>query len=142
MSNSRKIVFSLTKLNLDLSSIYDHTPICGITYLELCFYNIQQIGEGSLGLVYKARSYEDHKLYAIKKLKTPLLNNNDRSLKLEEIRKHAAIPKHPNCMQFYRAWTENNFLYTQLELCDDDFPLKYYSFFRLTNIKLEKVIRI
>ncbi|XP_044741015.1 membrane-associated tyrosine- and threonine-specific cdc2-inhibitory kinase [Chrysoperla carnea] len=100
----------------NLSIVYD--PTCGKTYFNQCFYDVKTIGQGSFGVVYRVRFREDGQLYAIKKSKSKFYGKNDKRLKLEEVRKHEMIPKHPNCVQLYRSWVEDGFLYLQLELCN------------------------
>ena len=40
-----------------------------------------------------------------------------RKRKLQEVAKHEKLPKHPNCVEFIRAWEEKQHLYIQTELC-------------------------
>uniref|UniRef100_A0A914RJ67 non-specific serine/threonine protein kinase n=1 Tax=Parascaris equorum TaxID=6256 RepID=A0A914RJ67_PAREQ len=39
-------------------------------------------------------------------------------LKLREVQKHELLPKHPNLVEFIRAWEERGRLYIQTELCE------------------------
>ena len=56
-------------------------------------------------------------MYAVKRSRVPFRGTTDRKEKLEEVRKMESLPHHPNCVRFYKAWEENQFLYIQLELC-------------------------
>ena len=41
----------------------------------------------------------------------------DRTLKLEEVRKHEVLPPHSNIVRFYKSWEEGARLYQAFELC-------------------------
>jgi len=87
------------------------------TFFHQCFYVEGNIGSGSFGDVFRVRSKEDGQMYAIKRSRVPFRGTTDRKEKLEEVRKMESLPHHPNCVHFYQAWEENQFLYIQLELC-------------------------
>ena len=87
------------------------------SYLEQCFHVVEKLGEGSFGVVYRARSRDDGEMYAIKISRQPFRGSKDRRLKLAEVEKHQRLPHHPNCIKFYKAWEENQKLYIQTELC-------------------------
>ena len=36
---------------------------------------------------------------------------------MEEVNKHESLSKHPNCVEFHKAWAEKGHLYIQTELC-------------------------
>ena len=76
------------------------------------------MGEGSFGEVYKVRSCDDGRLYAVKKSRQRFRGQWDRRQKLTEVEKHERLPTHPNCVKFYRAWEERECLYIQTELCE------------------------
>lgn len=76
------------------------------------------MGEGSFGEVYKVRSRDDGRLYAVKKSRQRFRGQWDRRQKLTEVEKHERLPSHPNCIRFYRAWEERQYLYIQTELCE------------------------
>lgn len=90
-------------------------------YFEQEFEIISKIGMGSFGEVYKVRSKEDGKLYAVKRSHERFRGESDRRRKLEEVAKHETLPPHPNCVTFYRAWEERQRLYIQTELCKISF---------------------
>ncbi|XP_069694125.1 membrane-associated tyrosine- and threonine-specific cdc2-inhibitory kinase-like isoform X2 [Periplaneta americana] len=87
------------------------------TYFRQNFDDVRPIGEGSFGEVFRVRCKTTGRYYAVKRSKEPFRNEFDRKLKLEEVRKHELMPKHKNCVQFIRAWEEDDYLYIQLELC-------------------------
>lgn len=86
-------------------------------YFEQCFEVIGKIGAGSFGEVFKVRSKEDGKLYAVKKSQEKFRGESDRKRKLEEVAKYEKLPPHSNLVKFYRAWEEQQQLYIQIELC-------------------------
>ncbi|XP_070566515.1 membrane-associated tyrosine- and threonine-specific cdc2-inhibitory kinase-like [Ptychodera flava] len=87
-------------------------------YFDQCFAIESKLGVGSFGEVFKVYSKEDGKFYAIKRSRDRFRGESDRKRKLEEVRKHEDLPKHANCVQFYKAWEEKGHLYIQTELCD------------------------
>ncbi|KXJ09045.1 Membrane-associated tyrosine- and threonine-specific cdc2-inhibitory kinase [Exaiptasia diaphana] len=87
-------------------------------YFKQCFEVICKLGTGSFGEVYKVRSKEDGYLYAIKKSRERFRGDVDRRYKLEEVNKHELLRRHPNCVQFVKAWEERQHLYIQTELCN------------------------
>ena len=87
------------------------------TYFRQAFDVQANIGSGSFGDVFRARCKEDGKMYAVKRSRVPFRGTTDRREKLEEVRKMESLPHHPNCVRFFRAWEERQYLYIQLELC-------------------------
>ncbi|KAG8236841.1 hypothetical protein J437_LFUL017125 [Ladona fulva] len=57
--------------------------------------------------------FSDHKLYW------------GRKRKLKEVERLEKLPRHPNCVQLYRAWEEDGHLFLQIELCE--FSLAKYT---------------
>lgn len=88
------------------------------SYFDQCFEVLEKLGQGSFGEVFKVRSREDGKLYAVKKSRQRFRGKLDRRQKLTEVEKHERLPPHPNCVRFHRAWEERQCLYIQTELCD------------------------
>ncbi|XP_078509005.1 membrane-associated tyrosine- and threonine-specific cdc2-inhibitory kinase [Lissotriton helveticus] len=86
-------------------------------FFDQCFQRICKLGRGSFGEVYKVKSREDGNLYAVKRSLQQFRGELDRQRKLEEVQKHERVGKHPNCVQFVRAWEEKRHLYIQTELC-------------------------
>lgn len=86
-------------------------------FFEQCFLIEGTLGCGSFGKVYKVKSKEDGKYYAVKRSREKFKGNADRIRRLEEVAKHEELPPHPNCVRFYRAWEEKQRLYIQIELC-------------------------
>ncbi|XP_053384462.1 membrane-associated tyrosine- and threonine-specific cdc2-inhibitory kinase-like isoform X2 [Mercenaria mercenaria] len=86
-------------------------------YFNQCFQVISQLGAGSFGEVYKVKSKEDSKFYAVKKSRDRFRGQSDRRRKLEEVAKQEKLPQHPNCVRIYKAWEERQHLYLLVELC-------------------------
>lgn len=78
---------------------------------------LAKIGEGSFGEVFKVRSKEDGRLYAIKKSNQQYRGEFYRQERLEEVRRFEQFSAHEHCITLYRAWEQNDLLYMQLELC-------------------------
>lgn len=71
--------------------------------------------------VFKVRSKEDGRFYAVKKSIEMFRSATDRMEKLNEVQKHEQLPKHTNLVQFVKAWEERGCLYIQTELCKTRF---------------------
>ncbi|KAL4224976.1 Protein kinase [Mactra antiquata] len=86
-------------------------------YFNQCFEVISQLGVGSFGEVFKVKSKEDGKLYAVKKSRDRFRGQSDRRRKLEEVAKQEKLPPHQNCVRIHKAWEERQHLYLLVELC-------------------------
>lgn len=87
------------------------------SYFEQCFDVIARIGEGSFGEVFKVRSREDGRLYAIKRSKKLYRGEVARQECINEVRQHEKFSDNEHCVTLYKAWEQNDLLYMQLELC-------------------------
>lgn len=99
----------------ELSKIYDET--IQSSYFKQCFIIEEKIGSGSFGDVFKVKSREDGKYYAVKVSRERFRGKLDREEKLNEVCKHEQLPDHDHLVKLYRAWEEKNRLYIQTELC-------------------------
>jgi len=106
---------SLTGIPFLASQHYDSTNKA--SYFEQAFAIEEKIGAGCFGTVYKVRSKEDGKLYAVKIARERYRGLSDRKEKLEEVRKHQFLLPHSNCVHFYQSWEDNGRLYQKFELC-------------------------
>lgn len=86
-------------------------------YVDQCFTIEKKLGEGSFGEVFKVRSVEDNSVYAVKRSRGRFRGEADKRRRLEEVNKHESLSKHPNCVEFHKAWAEKGHLYIQTELC-------------------------
>ncbi|XP_041466995.1 membrane-associated tyrosine- and threonine-specific cdc2-inhibitory kinase-like [Lytechinus variegatus] len=89
----------------------------GELYFDQCFRVERRLGAGSFGEVFKVQSKEDGGYYAVKRSRDRFRGESDKRRKLEEVKKHESLSKHPNCVEFYKAWAERGHLYIQTELC-------------------------
>lgn len=87
-------------------------------FFDQCFTKLTRLGTGSFGEVWKVQSKEDGKLYAVKKSRERFRGDFDRKQRLEEVNKNEFIPRHKNCVHFFKAWEELDHLYIQTELCE------------------------
>ncbi|XP_012860977.2 membrane-associated tyrosine- and threonine-specific cdc2-inhibitory kinase [Echinops telfairi] len=87
------------------------------SFFQQCFQQLGHLGRGSFGEVFKVRSKEDGRLYAIKRSMSPFRGPKDRARKLAEVGGHEKVGRHPRCVHLERAWEEGGLLYLQTELC-------------------------
>ncbi|KAF0881271.1 PMYT1 kinase, partial [Crocuta crocuta] len=87
------------------------------SFFQQSFQRLGRLGHGSYGEVFKVRSKEDGRLYAVKRSMSPFRGPKDRARKLAEVGGHEKVGPHPRCVQLERAWEEGGILYLQTELC-------------------------
>ncbi|XP_007937738.1 membrane-associated tyrosine- and threonine-specific cdc2-inhibitory kinase [Orycteropus afer afer] len=87
------------------------------SFFQQCFEELGRLGHGSYGEVFKVRSKEDGRLYAVKRSMSPFRGPKDRARKLAEVGGHEKVGRHPRCVRLERAWEEGGVLYLQTELC-------------------------
>ncbi|XP_072705234.1 membrane-associated tyrosine- and threonine-specific cdc2-inhibitory kinase [Ciconia boyciana] len=97
------------------SRLYD--PSRPQSFFRQCFQVLGRLGRGSFGEVYKVRSREDGRLYAIKRTLEPFRGPLDRRRKLAEAGKHRRVGQHPHCLPLLWGWEERGRLYLQTHLC-------------------------
>ncbi|XP_039155576.1 wee1-like protein kinase [Eucalyptus grandis] len=81
------------------------------------FVEIEQIGAGHFGHVYKVLNRIDGCLYAVKQVTRPMCQDSERRKALMEVQSLAALGSHENIVGYYSSWFENEHLYIQMELC-------------------------
>lgn len=102
--------------SLDLSSsFYDKAK--NESYFDQCFENIRKLGEGSFGEVFKVRSKEDGKFYAIKKTRFHYKSESYRRERMQEVRRYEEFSCNENCLTLFKAWEQDDVLFMQIELC-------------------------
>jgi membrane-associated tyrosine/threonine-specific cdc2-inhibitory kinase len=94
-----------------------YRPTAHGSYFDQCFEVIEKLGEGSFGEVFKARSRDDGRLYAVKRCWERFRGTRDRRNRLAEVERHETLSRHPHCLGFVNAWEERGLLYIQTELC-------------------------
>ncbi|KAI3660114.1 hypothetical protein MP638_002456 [Amoeboaphelidium occidentale] len=90
-----------------LATIRPLSQISPVSRYKSEFEEIQVIGKGGHGIVYKARNKLDGEEYAIKKVGLNTSSKHKRSEGLiREAQAFAKISNHPNVVRYYAAWTE------------------------------------
>jgi membrane-associated tyrosine/threonine-specific cdc2-inhibitory kinase len=87
-------------------------------YFENNFENLGLVGQGDFGWVFRVRSRQDGQIYAVKKSKRNFRGTNDRDRALQEVQSYSLLRQGgscPQCVTYFRAWTETGKLYIQTE---------------------------
>lgn len=110
-------------ISQDDSSIKAVDQICQSRY-KTDFIEIEKVGKGGYGTVFKAHNKLDGCLYAIKKIKITKLDEEKKAYYLDEVR-YLSRMTHQNVVRYYTTWLEFDkssttvipTLYIQMELC-------------------------
>ncbi|XP_008049289.1 wee1-like protein kinase 2 [Carlito syrichta] len=82
------------------------------------FLEIEKIGVGEFGIVYKCVKRLDGCVYAIKRSTKPFAELSNENLALHEVYAHAVLGHHPHVVRYHSSWAEDDYMIIQNEYCN------------------------
>ncbi|KAK9874422.1 hypothetical protein WA026_002767 [Henosepilachna vigintioctopunctata] len=82
------------------------------------FLELEPLGSGEFGSVYKCINRLDGCVYAVKKSTKPVAGSVFEKTALNEVYAHAVLGKHQHVVRYYSAWAEDNHMIIQNEYCN------------------------
>ena len=101
--------------NVVLGGGDDHIP--SISRYIQDFIEIEKIGSGDFGCVFKCVNRLDGCVYAIKQSRKPLKGSSSEKRALNEVYAHAVLGKHTRVVHYFSAWAEEDRMFIQNEFC-------------------------
>eukprot|EP00871_Galdieria_phlegrea_P002199 jgi/Galph1/2980/GphlegSOOS_G1621.1 len=101
---------------------FDMLPILSVPKLSRYkddFEEIEEIGSGTFGKVFKCRKRLDGWLYAVKSVHRKIRSHVEKQNVLKEVYALAAMTDNPHVVRYFNAWIEDDILYIQTELCEE-----------------------
>ncbi|XP_028624174.1 LOW QUALITY PROTEIN: wee1-like protein kinase 2 [Grammomys surdaster] len=81
------------------------------------FFEVEKIGVGEFGTVYKCIKRLDGCIYAIKR-SAKSFSGLSNDLDLHEVYAHAVLGHHPHVVRYYSSWVEDGYVVIQNEYCN------------------------
>lgn len=82
------------------------------------FMEVEKIGVGEFGTVYKCIKRLDGCVYAIKRSTQSFAELSNENSALHEVYAHAVLGHHPHVVRYYSAWVEDDHMIIQNEYCN------------------------
>jgi len=116
----------ISKSNIDTNVLFQSSILETSRFMSE-FYPVNTLGKGIFGTVYIVKKINSQEQYAIKKSIRPFNNSTyDRNYILNEVKTVTELSNNSiefqNCnsiVRYYTAWVEDNYIYLQMELCED-----------------------